>query len=152
MAFHSVACLSGVIVLQSALKFHRSALRLRFINLLFSLKYRQNQNSCRNYEIQKTPMLRPCLSVFPHFFIFSYLDLFNVSLHFLVDSKKTRAAQSKQVSVSSSRTMGSDSPVTSSPNTCSSPHSGKQQTHAAGKIKLNHTFTYKNCTYMSLKV
>lgn len=87
-------------------------------------------------KYKKTPIVGLCLSVFTLLCIFTYLSLFNVSVRFLApDSKKMRAARSKQVAVSPSETMGSDSPVTSSPHTCSGPHSGKQETHAAGKLK-----------------
>lgn len=80
-----------------------------------------------------------------HLFIFTYLSHFNVFLRFLVlDSKKIRTARSKQVAVSPSGTMGSDSPVTTTPNSCSGPHSGKQETHAAGKLKWNHIYLLRN--------
>lgn len=77
-------------------------------------------------------MLRPVISMFIYYF---YLPLLcNVSLRFLaLDSKKMRAARSKQGAGSPSGTMASDSPVTSSPNSCSGPHTGKKETHAAGK-------------------
>lgn len=51
-----------------------------------------------------------------------------------------RAARSKQVGVSPSGAMGSDSLVTSSPNTCFGPHSGKKETDTAGKLKLNRIY------------
>lgn len=58
----------------------------------------------------------------------------------MLDSKKKRAPQSTHV-VSPSDTMRIDSSVTSDINTYSGPHSGKQETNTAGKLKQKNIYS-----------